>query len=376
MTIKVNRKELLTAVEKAAVKIKDSFIINISDRKTEDKKTFATVSASDGNTQAMISFMAQAEEKKAFKVGLELLEVIKALGEFGEELTIELTDTSACIATNNASVPLALKTDGTFIKVLTPKDKDCIRIHFNKDAFVKAVRQGSFAYGDAGCVKGLVSTVALMPYTDGETNGIKFVSTDGRLATLSSVTTGDEVNEVFKNSVGKTVSIDAPALRGIANRLESEIIELFIFDKQVTIKDGNDYYTIVRYETAFPDNVMKMLEVVDYNYKAVIDVSKLRAALKVATLLEEKNNKKALIAISNIGITISSVTESNKASLDAEKVEGEVNIIVNAKHIEAALADIGSDKITIYGQGELKPLYLSAEGVRVLTAPIRKSEDN
>lgn len=368
--IKVNKKDLLVAVDKAAVGVKETFIFTISDRKTSDGKVFGTVCASNGNVQAMAVFKAEADKKASFIVGAELLSAIKAIGEFGDTITIKLSDTVAEISAGSATMPLPLKADGVKIKMQTPKDNVCMSASFAKDDFIKAIRQGSFAYGDAADISNLAFTVALNAVCDDEGNYLYLMSSDARLATRSKVE-ALKVNDEFKTNKSY-ISIDAPALRSICTKLTSDEISVLIFDKQVTVKDGNDYYTIIRYENEFPKNFAEIISNDSYSYKAVFDVAKFRAALKVATLLENKNEKKALINISNGKVVISSVLETNKAQVEAEEVEGEVSIIVNEKHFDIALADIGSNKVTIYGDGNKKPLYMKADGIRVLTAPIIK----
>lgn len=370
--IKVNKVELIKAVEKAATCSKESFIFNITERKATDGRSYATVSASNGNSQVIACFMAKAEKALGFIVGKELPEVLRAVGEFGDEIAINVTDSVAEITCGSASLPLGLLPDGTMIKMQTPNDSKCTYASFNRDEFVKSVRKGSFAYGDGSSASSLISTVALLPVTKDE-NKLCIISSDGKISTRS-YATAIEVNDEFKN-VTEYVSVDAPALQSFCTKLEGEKINLLIFDKQVTIKDGNDFYTIIRYETKFPEAVGQLLDAVDYNYKGVFDVASLRAAFKVATILENKNDKKALITIQNGKVTISSELLTNKASIKAENVEGEVSILVNEKHIDMALKNM-DEKVTIYGLGELKPLYITADGVQVMTAPIRKSGSN
>lgn len=374
--IKVKKEEFIKAIEKASVGVKDTYIISISDKKASDGRNFASICASNGNTQALVCFMVEADKAVSFFVGAELFGVVKALGEFGDEYEICVTKTVAKITVGSASSPIPLKTEGFSINIRNPKDEPTCRFAtVNREEFVRAIRQGSFAYGGAGSDSNIANAVAILPYAKDNDSGLCFMSTDARLVARSSAKVS-QANEFFMKSDNKYVNVDAPAIRAISSKLEGENIVLFIFDKEILVKDGNDYYTIIRYETEFPKVLGELLDVTEYNYKAVFDVSMLKAALKVATIMDNKNEKKAVIDIQNGKVTISSILGTNKAEVKADDVEGEINIHINAKHLEMVMADIGSEKLIIYGQGELKPLYMKDGFFSGMMTPIVKNKDD
>lgn len=370
--IKIKKEEFVKAIEKASVGVKDTYIISISDKKAGDGRNFASICASNGNTQVLACFMVESDKAVSFYVGAELFGVVKALGEFGDEYEIEVTKTVAKITVGSATSPIPLKTEGFSISIRQPKDEPtCSFATIDREEFVRAIKQGSFAYGGTGSDSNIANAVALLPYTKDNDSGLFFMSSDARLVARSSAKVS-QANESFKKADSKYINIDAPALRAISSKLDGDNITIFLFEKQVLIKDGNDYYTIIRYETAFPKVIGEMLDITEYNYKAVFDISMLKAALRVATIMDNKNEKKAVIDIQNGKVTISSILGTNKAEVKADNVEGEINIYINAKHLEMVMADIGAEKLTIYGQGELKPLYMKDGLFNGMMTPILK----
>lgn len=371
--ITVNKNELLKALEKAAVvPVKDSYIVTVADDNTSDGKRFASICVSDGNTMAFICFTVTADIPCSFNAGPELLGVVKALGEFGDEYKIDVGETALTITVGSATAPVLLKTEGTKFGISNlKKEPNGIVATIDKDDFVKAVRQGSFGYGGAGCSTGLVNTVAIHPEIEGEENRISFLSSDGRLAVRSNIKV-EQVSESFKKAEKLFVNIDAPAVRSIITKLEEENIALFLFEKQVIIKDGNNYYAILRYETDFPASIGQMLDTSEYNYKAVFDVPMLKAALDVATIAEEKDNKVAVIDIQKKKVTVSSVLGTNKAEVKADNVEGEINIHINAKHLKMVMDNTGAKELTVFGQGDQMPLFMHTERFNGLMTPVLK----
>lgn len=360
--IKVNKKELLAAVDKASVKCKDTFILSISDKRNSENKVYATILASDGLAQAITTVLVTAEKPVSFTVGCEFADVLKVLGEFGDEYNISLTDKALELSVGSASMTISLKDDGTKIQMQNPKkDQVLYNATFDRAEFVKAVRQGTFAY----CTDGSINIASTAGITSRDKK-LYITTTDGKMATRS------YAKNILDNDSSELdcISVDAPSLRAICNKLEEDKINVMIFDKQFIIKDGNSYYTIIRYQNQFPKEVNKLLDNVDYNFKAVLDVSSLKAAIKVATILEK--DKKAMLQIGE-QVTISNVLCSSKAVVKAENIEGAVNVILNSKHIESALQDIGTDKITVYGKGTEAPVYIIADDLRFLTAPFKQN---
>lgn len=374
--IKVNKSEFLKALEKAAViAVKDSYIVSVSDKKATDERNFASICVSDGNAMAFICFMVTTDKPCSFFAGPELLGVVKALGEFGDEYKIEVGETAVTITVGSASAPVLLKSEGTSFGIGNLKDEpDCIHATVEKDEFVKAVRQGSFAYGGDGCISGIVNSVAIHPETKEDEVRLCFLSSDGRLAVRSNVKT-KQVNEAFKKAEKLFVNVDAPTIRAIISKLDGENITLFIFKKQILIKDGNDYYAILRYETEFPQSIGEMLNVTEYNYKIVFESQMLKAALDVATIAEEREKKIAVIDVHNKKVNITSVLGNNKAEVKAENVEGEVNIHVNAKHLKMVMDNTGAKQLTVYGQGDVRPLFMITDGFNGLMTPVVKPEE-
>lgn len=375
MKINVNKKELITAVEKASISCKDTFVIVVNSKKNKsadntegDNSVLVTVLACNGNTQSAATISAKADSIGTFIVGVELYDALKAVGEFGDEFTIDVSDKIAEISSGNATMPLGLKKDAIKVDMQSPKkEKSYLQATIEREAFVKAVRQGSFAYGSASCDVNLINTVAIHPQIDDKL--LYFLSSDGRLATRSKVVAMDLNNKLENDSDTLYISLDAPTLRSICTKLGGDNIEIFIFSKQISIKDENDYYTLTRYQTVFPKVVGDLLDLNEYDYKADFDVSSLKAALKVATVLEDK--KKALITIKNGEVTISSVQGKNTALVKAENVEGEISIIVNEKHFEMVIADLAADKLTVLGLGSGKPIYIVSDSIKALTAPVK-----
>lgn len=374
--MKIKKDELLKAVEKASISVKDNYIVNISNRKSSDGSYYANICASDGNALTLTTFMVSSvKEPVGFITGPELFGVLKALGEFGDEYDIKVEETFVSVTVGSASAPVSLKTEGTSFPISMPKEDDdsCIYASIVKDDYIKAVRQGSFAYGGAGCISGIINTVAINPIT-GEKNKFAFVSTDGRLVVRSEVEV-EQVSKGFKKSENLYINVDAPAMRKILSKLEGENIALFIFDKQVLIKDGNDFYAIMRYETMFPESIGKMLNATEYSYKAILDVPMLKAAIDVATITGGKNQA-SVIDIQNGKITVSSILGNNKANVKGDSVEGEINIHINPENFKMVIDNTGAKTLTVYGCGDLRPMYMSTDSFRGLMTPIAKTTDS
>lgn len=363
MKIIVEKKEILKAVEKASVRSKD-FIFSVTGHKTGEGKIFSTVTSSDGNTQSTPSFLIKEGEVCSFVVGPEIMGVLKAVGQFGDEYTIEVSDSTVTISAGSATIPIPRKNDGLRIKIKSPKNNKHGLASFERESFVKAIRQGSFAFASNTANQALAMTVALKP----ENDTMSFLSATGSLAARAKVS-AKEINDEYKNLHNTFISLDAPALRAISSNWETEIIYVMIFDTQVTFKDGNDVYTIIRYETNFPAQVENILNITAFNYTAEFNVVGLKAALNVATILEGNDNKKACIVIDNGKVTISSPQGNHKALVDAEGVDGEIAITINAKDVERALTELGTEKVKLFGEGLKRPVFITAENVTTFTAP-------
>lgn len=371
MKINVDKKELLEAVEKAAVGCKE-YRVTISKQKNAEGKNLCTITSSNGIIMAIITFTALVDGDGKFIVGSEFYEALKAVGEFGDQYTIDIRETAIEISAGSACMPLPLKEKDSSFKLQTPNKDGCVSLSFDKDTFVKSIRQGSYAFGDENSKEGLKSAVALQPVVDGENKKVNIYSSDGRMAVRASEVIL-EASEGFKESLNMLISLDAPSLRSLCNKLESEKINLMIFSKQISIKDGTDIYTILRYEAVFPAQIGILLEEEGYNFKAKFDASTLKAALKVATLLEDSQNKVAVIDIHKGAVTISSKLGNNTVQVKAEDIDGEIKVAINARHLDKTISEIGAEKVTIFGLGELKPVYIKADGVKALTTPVKLS---
>jgi len=368
--VKVKKHDILHAIDKASICVKDTYIISISNKETCEGRKFASICSSDGNTQVLACFTAESNNPTSFIVGSELQGALKALSEFGDEYEIEVTDSVAKISAGSATLPIQLKKEGFSIIQPQGNPDDGYVAVLSRESFVKAAKQGSFAYGGQGSAISVINTVALLPYTEGDESKLCFFSSDGRLA-ASSYSKTISVNERFKKAEKKYININAPALRAICSKIEGENITISILEKQVIIKDGNDYYTIIRYENEFPAKIAELLDFAEYNYKAVLDVSMLKAALRVATLTD--NNKRAAIIISNEKVIITAIAGENKAQVKAVDVEGEIDIHINSKHMEMVISEICSSELTIYGMSDLQPIYMTDGIFKGLMTPIRKT---
>lgn len=377
MKITVNKKVLLEAIDKANICVKDTYVFSVTDRKisSANDEVYANLISSNGNVQANPVFSCISDESKKFIVGSEFADVLKAIGEFGETYEITVGDTMAQITCGTASIPIALKTDATLITPCSPKKETCMQVEFERESFKKAIRKGSFAYaGPEDTHEAFRNTVALFPGNNGENATLTIVSSNAWFATCSVVQAlkADEKYLSAENE-NKNISIDATITRNICSKLVNEKISLFIFDKQVIIRDGNDTYIIVRYNTTFPAAVMNLFGNKEYQYKAKFDTTSLKAGIKVATILNKKGCKARLI-LGEVA-KIASSDEKNIAQVKASEIEGEINIIINAKHIEMALSDMNTESVSIFGNDNKSPIYITSEDAVCFTLPFREDEN-
>lgn len=378
----VGNRDLLKAVEKASVGIKETYIISVTMRPDKEGNKYASVQASDGEVQGMASFTVKSNETEPFKVivGKEFHSIIKTLSQWDKDIEMVVEENSAVLKSGTSIVPIALREDGMSIAPCNPKNEPgVISILVDSKELIPAVKKGGFAYqsGNSGAA-GTQDAVCIMPVTDGETNYLRFISADSNMAAGADAKL-DNVDANFtaaaKAEQKFAVSLNAIALQEITAKFEAEKTQIFIFPKQVLLKNGNDFYIIRPFEKKFPLVVTGILYSDSREYKLRVNSRELKTVLDIVML--EGNAKDpigAKLTLSKEGnMTVSSLSGKNKTDMKAASSEGEVAIAFKAQFLKVAIDKTFSEFVTLSGCGSTAPMYITGDDPKAISVimPVR-----
>lgn len=81
-----------------------------------------------------------------------------------------------------------------------------------------------------------------------------------------------------------------------------------MFERQVIVRDGLDFYIIVPNAAKYPD-VLKILQEIQPDYSATVSKDKLTGAINVSLLgKEEKDDLKILLVVDDNKLSVSSIS--------------------------------------------------------------------
>lgn len=383
----VGNKELLNAVEKASVGAKETYIITITKRANSEGKKFASIAASDGEIKSLASFLATCDDPEGFKVivGKEFYNIVRTLSQLSKDIEMEIIDNAAILKCGTSVVPVSIKEDGMDIAVINPNNEpEALSVSVNTEELISAVRKGGYAYPVSTSTNtGLTNAVCLIPIIDGENNYLRFVTADGYNAAGADAKL-DKVSANFADSVKakKTITLNATALQNIVSKFENESTDIYLFSKQVLIKNGNDFYIIRPFEKQFPIAITGMLYQDAREYEIQLSARELKTVLDI-TMLDgsEGNDKKyAILTLTKDGqVTVSSVSGRSSTKLNMNTHLGEVKICFKAQFMKTAIDKTFSEKISISGCGSISPIYIKGDDTRaislILPSKLRQNKD-
>ena len=165
------------------------------------------------------------------------------------------------------------------------------------------------------------------------------------------------------NLLGKREYVLNSLFCKIISSIKSDEVEILMFERQVIVRDGLDFYIIVPNAAKYPD-VLKVLQEIQPDYSATVSKDKLTGAINVSLLgKEEKDDLKILLVVDDNKLSVSSISnEGNHADIEAADCSGQIKIGVDGSLLRRAAVRL-SDTVIISGNGAKDLIHLKSPNI-------------
>lgn len=374
---------LTETVRKASVSLKDSFVLKVTAQKDAEGNNLASLCACDGSTQANITFLCKCDSDEAFQViiGKEFANTVKAVAQYAPEqdIVIDVKEGSAQISCGEAKVPLGILADAVEIQPENPQTEKVVLIAAKSEDLKKAVSVGGMAYSTSvdGRMEVVKNAISLSFVTDGETNQMQIVTTNGLFCAGAhcpvSVMQGEGLAE-------KSYSLKATVFTKIASELTADAVQMFLFEKQVIVRENNDFYIIVPNANKFPSVIgTQLFSGIESGFTARVNRKKLAAAIEVAMLnaSTQEEARKTVYSLEGDTLKVHSFNGKSETKMGVANASGAVSIGLNGDYVKSAIAKLG-EEVTISGTFADRPVFLNdgTAGVALMLAPFALNQDS
>ncbi len=368
MMIKVNNEVISGALKKVSVCLKDTVSMTVTTKELQGKK-IANVAACDGSNQANITFTCECDSPEQVQLifGKELVSTVEVLSKFdtGEDICIKVSDGAALLTCGKAEVSLGLLADTTALQVLNPKEHEHAQVIFETEKLQKAVGLGAISVKPA--LDGRFAVLQNALYFGFDDGKAKIASSDGVLCTAAT----SEIKAV-QGELKFNYSLNADVFSKVVLASKTGEIMMFLLEKQVVIREGNDFYIITPNATPIPDAVVTGVYAAPRDgFSMVVDKAKLLSAIEIAMLSGEQEAKKTVYCLEEKTLTVSSLKKANKVDLAAENAKGAVTVGLDGSAVKKLVSKLGGS-IRLEGSTAVAPVFISdgTDGFAAMLAPI------
>jgi len=372
-------RELVTAVKKAAVSEKDTYELRITSRVVpESGKYLATLCTCNGSVQSAICIYVAATEMD--ETGLDFIfpatfsGTISTLAAFSnEDFKFDVADGICTVICGKAQLSVPLLESAVTIESANPKEQTFAKVTIEAQKLKKAVDIGASTMSTSeGKLAAVHNAIDFAPVTGPEGESIRIISVDSLGISAAGAMA------VIKESVGLSEMLDKKvyALNSVFTRivagLSAEYVDIMLFDKQVILREWNDFYIIVPNAAPFPATISGALySHVDESYSVKVEQKKLASALDIAMFgAVAVDERKTVLSISNGGLMVKAMKNGNNAQVECKDAMGDIIIGFDGTYLKKGIAHLGN-RVTLSGTLASAPIYLKNDdpGVVVFIAP-------
>lgn len=379
-TFIIENRDLVAAVKKASVSEKNTYELKVATNvEPNSGKHMASLCTCNGSVQT-IAFLLVASDDVTDEVDMifpaSFSKTVTTLAAYTDDaFKIEVTDNSCSISCGEASINLEMLQTAVRIEPLDPSANKFAQITIETGALKKAIEIGSSAMSsEEGKMAAVRNAIEIAPVkVDGEEK-LRVISVD----TLGFFAAGAMAD--IKQAGGLDDMIDKKAFVlnsvfcRIIGSLTSASVDLMLFDKQVMMRDGNDFYIITPNAAPFTKEIFNALYAdMPSVYSMSVSRKSLMSALDIALIgASDMEDNKACLHISNGMVAVRAMRRDNRAGVMAEDVSGEMEIGIDGIILKKAIAHLGAS-ISLSGAGPKAPIYIKngEPGVVVFVAPCR-----
>lgn len=388
MKIIVSNSELMGAIKKASVAVKDTYVVTVTKRKEEmTGKYYASIAACDGVIMSSIAFLVTYDgeiKEQQVILGKELLSTVSTLSQYApeEDITLETGDGKCKICCGGASANVGLLMDALSITSANPKKDECTVITIASNDFKNAVSRGSMAASmEDGKLKMYKNTLFIQPVkVDGDADAFRIITVDslGTMVAGSHVKIAGEVKPLIEGK--RQIALNKSIFCKVIENLSSQNVQLFIFKNQVIVRDINDIYILIPSTGQCQEKVGSMLFAhLNSNFSFRVNKKKFQAAIDIAMLNGGTIDGKHKVALSLDGgkLLVSSVNKTNHTIVDVENAEGCILIGVNGSYLKNVLSHMG-ENVILAGGSSTEPIYITdgTEGFNCFIYPCQLNTED
>lgn len=316
----------------------------------EAKKNHLQISGTDLEIGIQVTLAANVSEEGATTVPAKIFsELIASLPN--EPITLYLQKTNLFVTSKKTKSTLQTISHDEFPKLYQEKGEQIATLE--RSVIEKSLGKIVFA---ASFDANRPALAAVLLKNDTESNGVRFVATDGYRLSLDSLFLSSEKKNVYK---GETpLLIPARVIREVLGIKQGKTVDLFVSHTQKQIIFSQEHVMCVGrlIEAEFPSYEKIIPQ--EATTHAVFDKEELLNAVKLCSIFARETANIIRLAITKEQIVVSANTPSvgeNTVMVDA-KVTGEENeIAFNARYVLDILSHVEDDEMSFEMTGPLNP---------------------
>lgn len=372
MKITVEAKELVKAVEKIALACGKEIVCAVGKDKKE--RTFLKMRSSNKAVQVECNLFAEVQEldrgKNLFSLSTDFIACVKTLAAGSDELCLEMEEDILYLKTESAVVPLAVASaeNAVCIKNNNPQQQKCFGLIVETE-----VLQGDVARVLPTCDTSdnsvIGDTIFIMPFKEKDTAELRLITLLRRVMAASGSRMAVELaagEEFFDEMVTakKLLSVPASFLMKISRHFQADTTRWFVFENQIVITDGMDFYTLTMKKplSNLGSCGKYLFEEQDIAFKVLLEKAELTRAFGITALNQKGQMADYLIMeICDGKVKFLSIDEKNTvcANVDSDHAIGQIRIAFNRAWVLKAVSACTGDHIQIAGTTEVLPIFIS-----------------
>ena len=361
---------------KRCATVSDGYAINFTERKAEEGKVFATFTACTPAARSSVSIAVTPSKDasaKRISVGAELLGAASALCKAGKTIVFDLQEDSLKLFCEEAVIPVRYKDQLMNFEMKSPKNHAHAAFKINTLEWKRMVQQGGFAHGEAGA-NPVLKNILLLPCVGGDNFGVRAASTNGHYATSGSALVSWQDGRFAEMAqAGTGVCIPPDASKLISAVLKGDSVGVYLFDNQLLIHDGNDFFAFALGAGNYPTGIFNALDEAAYSFSFKADVSVLKIAIDIVSANCANIYQAAMmLEVGGQGVSIRSPEGDKKSPVRAEEVEGSVSVCVPIKQLRDILSSgiTETNTVTISGTKNVAPVHVRGGRCSAIVLPI------
>ena len=368
-TLKIENAALKEAVRKCSVSEKDTITLFVTEKKSGDKN-IAQLKTCNGNMQTSALVLVEIDTKggETFIFPSALFSSsVSTLGTYADddfELTVTENGGFSSISCGSASVDIPLLSEAISIEMADAKKEKYAYTKFSSVALKEAFSIGSVAMDKECCQKAAANAVDVAPVSGNDGEKMLRICALNENCSMISVAYVPVLQEKgLDDLLGKREYVLNALFCKIISAIKSDEVEILMFERQVIVRDGLDFYIIVPNAAKYPD-VLKVLQEIQPDYSATVSKDKLTGAINVSLLgKEEKDDLKILLVVDDNKLNVSSISnEGNHADIEAADCSGQIKIGVDGSLLRRAAVRL-SDTVIISGNGAKDLIHLKSPNI-------------